>query len=80
MVNGVPLGAPWAEAYSAPIVLIVSTQRGASTELAELVGNHPCGTSFNELLVRPHFPAGYSKYVRSKRGYGQFLTTANDVA
>ena len=59
---GVAPGAPWAGADPAVIVLIVSTQRGASTELAELVGNHPCGASFNELLQHAHFPSGYDKY------------------
>ncbi len=57
-------GAPWAGADPAAIVLIVSTQRGASTELAELVGNHPCGASFNELVVHGQFPSGYDKYDR----------------
>ena len=81
MADGVPLdlGAPWAEAYSAPIVLIVSTRRGASTELAELIGNHPCGASFNELLQHSHFPAGY-KYVNAgwkMRGYKDFLNVSS---
>ena len=55
--------APWAEDSPAAIVLIVSAARSASTEMAEAIGNHPCGASFNELLVKPHFPVGYSKYV-----------------
>ena len=36
------------------LVVIASTQRGGSTELAEVVGMHPCGASFNELLVHGH--------------------------
>ena len=46
------------------LVVIASTQRGGSTELAEVVGMHPCGASFNELLVHGHFPGGYAKYKR----------------
>ena len=38
------------------LVVIATTQRGGSTELAEVVGMHPCGASFNELLVHGHFP------------------------
>ena len=54
-----------------------SASHHASTELAELIGNHPCGTSFNELLVRSHFPAGYSKYVsRNTSGYTEFLNVS----
>ena len=54
---------------SAPkIALVVSTQRGASTAVAEIVGSHPCGASFNEMLVREHFPTGYDKYKSYKGG------------
>ena len=42
------------------LVLIVSTQRGASTETAEAIAAHPCATSWNELLLHAHFPKGYN--------------------
>ena len=45
-----------------PIVLIVSTQRGASTETAEAIGSHPCAASLNEALYKPEMPVGYEKY------------------
>lgn len=44
------------------LVVVASTQRGASTEVAEIVAMHPCGASFNEMLVHGHFPDGYDKY------------------
>lgn len=44
------------------LFVVISTTRGGSTESAEIVGMHPCGASFNELLVTEHFPVGYSKY------------------
>ena len=47
-----------------PIVLIVSTQRGASTETAEAIGSHPCAASLNEALYKPEMPVGYEKYNR----------------
>ena len=47
-----------------PIVLIVSTQRGASTETAEAIGSHPCAASLNEALYKPDMPVGYEKYNR----------------
>ena len=57
-------GAPWAldGSQTAGIVVVVSTRRGASTAIAEGVGAHPCAYSFNEILGRPQFPVGYSKY------------------
>jgi len=55
---------PWAlplpASERAEFVIIVSTQRSASTETAELIGKHPCGVSFNELLWAPQFPLGYA--------------------
>ena len=36
--------APWSTDPT-KLVLIVSTQRGASTVLAEAIGRHPCGAS-----------------------------------
>ena len=50
------------------LVVVVSTQRGASTEVAETVGMHPCGASFNELLVHGQFPSGYDKYKQVEGG------------
>ena len=69
-------GSPWADAKPASIVIVVSTQRGASTELAELIGSHPCGASFNELLKRDGFPFGYSRYVNDSRSYRDFLNVS----
>jgi len=58
--------APWAM-DPAKLVVIVSTQRGASTEAAEMLGStHPCSASFNELLARPQFPDGYDRYRSDK--------------
>jgi len=66
--RGIP---PWAlqlpAIERAEFVIIVSTQRSASTETAELIGKHPCGVSFNELLWAPQFPLGYAY-----REYTQF--------
>ena len=59
-------GAPWTLGHSdtqtASIFVVVGTRRGASTEVAEIIGNHPCGYSFNEMLKHGHFPTGYEKY------------------
>jgi len=58
-------GAPWrTNTWNnlSQVVVIVSTRRGASTEMAENVGRHPCGESLNELLVHAHVPDGYAKY------------------
>ena len=55
------------------LVVLASTQRGGSTELAEIVGMHPCGASFNELLVRGPFPVGYSKYKHLEGGIPEAL-------
>jgi len=62
-------------------VLIVATQRGASTEIAETVGNHPCAVSFNELLERGHFPSGYDKYVDATKmeGFPKYLRMTRDA-
>ena len=65
-------GAPWAQAVAeavAELVLVVSTSRGASTEVAERFGWHPCGVSFNELLVHAHLPRGYDRYVPHSGGH-----------
>jgi len=43
-------------------VLVVSTHRSASTEVAETAGGHPCSASWNEILKNAHFPSGYTKY------------------
>ena len=55
------------------LVVLASTQRGGSTEVAEIVGMHPCGASFNELLVSGHFPAGYPKYKHLEGGIPEAL-------
>ena len=54
------------------LAIIVSTQRSASTDAAEVIGSHPCGASFNELLFDAKVPSGYDKYERS-RGLDAYL-------
>ena len=50
-----------AESFQTPkFVVILSTQRGASTETAEAFGRHPCAVSFNEMVQSVRFPGGYS--------------------
>uniref|UniRef100_A0A7S0J4Z1 Sulfotransferase domain-containing protein n=1 Tax=Calcidiscus leptoporus TaxID=127549 RepID=A0A7S0J4Z1_9EUKA len=56
------------------LVIIVSTQRGASTETAETIGSHPCAASFNELLVHSQFPTGYARY--RKGSYARYLNVS----
>ena len=61
--------APWTtgEASDVPkLAVVVSTQRGASTETAEAIGKHPCAVSLNELLGghrKPPFGHEYNKYL-----------------
>ena len=58
-------GAPWTlGGAAAQLVVVVSTRRSASTEAAEVVGDHPCGASFNELLHYDKFPSGFPKYAK----------------
>ena len=58
-------GAPWTlGGAAAELVVVVSTRRSASTEAAEVVGDHPCGASFNELLHYDKFPSGFPKYAK----------------
>jgi hypothetical protein len=60
-VQPVPrLATTWANASY--FVLILGNRRGATTETAEHIGNHPCAASFNELVLNDHFPVGYQKY------------------
>lgn len=70
-VQSVPrLATTWANASY--FVLILGNRRGATTETAEHIGNHPCAASFNELIRSDHFPRGYRKY-KHKEGMKKYL-------
>ena len=70
-VQSVPrLATTWANASY--FVLILGNRRGATTETAEHIGNHPCAASFNELIRSDHFPLGYRKY-KHKEGMKKYL-------
>lgn len=38
-------------ANSAKVAILLSDHQSASTEMAELISKHPCGVSFDELLM-----------------------------
>lgn len=66
-VHDVPrLSTVWANATY--FVLIIGNRRGATTETAEHIGNHPCAASFNELVVGDHFPSPWDEYRKYKHG------------
>ena len=76
-----PGGAPWvSEQLPAEIMLVVSTQRGMSTEAAEAIGSHPCSASFNEILVSSHLPPSddYPKY-RTNAFWGQYAASLGNL-
>lgn len=66
-VHDVPrLSTVWANATY--FVLIIGNRRGATTETAEHIGNHPCAASFNELVAEDHFPSPWDEYRKYKHG------------
>jgi len=67
-------GGPWSNSTDhAEFAQIISTSRGASTEVAEYVGSHPCAVSFNEILYHNRFPSNYEKRYIQNGDYKKYL-------